>query len=73
MRSTAKPNPAAVRDWLFLMMALAISAAGITAYALFNSIVAPPAQHEVLTDRSPDPIAAGQVGSRPVLRSGNNP
>jgi hypothetical protein len=42
-----------------LMMALAISAAGITACAVFNSIVAPPAQHEVLTDRSPDPIAAG--------------
>ena len=58
MRSNTKPNPAAVRDWRFLMIALAISLAGIGAYAAFNSIVSPAAQHEVLTDRRPIPIPA---------------
>jgi hypothetical protein len=32
-----------VQDSLFLLIALAISLAGIAAYAVFNSIVSPPA------------------------------
>jgi hypothetical protein len=73
MRSATKPNPAAVRDCLFLMIALAISVAGIAAYAVFIWIVAPPAQHEAVNDRSPDPIPSGHVGGAiPLIRESLN-
>jgi hypothetical protein len=59
MRPVNKHNRAALRDWMFLMTALAISLAGIGTYVLFRWRVQPAVQQEVLNDRSPLPLPAG--------------